>query len=72
MLVWHIDYNERVWDQNVVNNNANHQRVDLIEADNKKSQSTRAGDAFPGASNVSEFTFSSQPALRSWAKKMSV
>lgn len=69
MLVWHIDYNERAWDQNVINNNANHQRVDLIEADNKKSQSTRAGDAFPGASNVSEFTFSSQPALRSWAKK---
>lgn len=69
MLVWHVDYLKNAWDQNIVNNNANHQRVDIIEADYKRSQSTRAGDAFPGTSNVTEFTFDSQPALRSWSKK---
>ncbi|MCM1377404.1 MAG: M6 family metalloprotease domain-containing protein [Clostridium sp.] len=72
MLVWHIDFDQDIWDQNKVNNNKNHQYVDLIEADNKtntqKSDNSK-GDSFPGTSNVTSFSFSTKPALKSWAGK---
>lgn len=68
MLVWHVDYRESIWDMNVVNNTSRHQYVDLVEADNVKSESTRAGDAFPGTKNVTSFGFNTKPQLASWAK----
>lgn len=67
MLVWHIDYDERVWEENTVNNDDAHQHVDLIEADNIRSESTRGGDAFPGTARVTSFTAETKPALMSWA-----
>ncbi len=69
MLVWHIDYDADIWVANSVNNASSHQRVDLIEADNIKSASSRAGDAFPGTKNVTSFGFDTKPQLASWAKK---
>ncbi len=69
MLVWHVDYDERIWENNTVNNKSNHQHVDLVEADNVKSNSSRAGDAFPGTKNVTSFGFETKPQLASWAKK---
>lgn len=69
MLVWHIDYDKTVWDRNAVNNTANHQRVDLIEADNNKSDHTRDADLFPGPKEVTEFMPDSTPAFVSWKKK---
>lgn len=69
MLVWHVDYDEMLWEANTVNNKANHQHVDLIEADNVKSNSTRAADVFPGPKNITSFTFDTKPQLASWAKK---
>lgn len=68
MLVWHVDYDEDIWEKNIVNNKANHQYVDLIEADNIKSASTRAADAFPGTKNVTAFGFDTKPQLASWDK----
>ena len=56
MLVWHIDYDEDVWSQNIVNNTSSHNYIDLIEADGKRSEKTRAGDPFPGTSNVTALT----------------
>lgn len=35
MLVWHIDYNSAIYNNNVVNNSSDHQYVDIIEANNK-------------------------------------
>ncbi|MDE7409936.1 MAG: M6 family metalloprotease domain-containing protein [Muribaculaceae bacterium] len=69
MLVWHVDYKESVWRLNTVNNTANHQYVDLIEADNVKSAATRAADVFPGPKGVTSYGFDTKPQLASWAKK---
>ncbi|MDE6291542.1 MAG: M6 family metalloprotease domain-containing protein, partial [Muribaculaceae bacterium] len=69
MLVWHIDYKEAIWTMNAVNNTATHQYVDLIEADNVKSSSSRAADSFPGRKNITSFGFDTKPQLASWSKK---
>ncbi len=69
MLVWRIDYAKTYWTMNTVNNTSSHQRVDLIEADNKKTEATRNGDPFPGVSGVTEFTFETTPKLSSWLNK---
>lgn len=68
MLVWRVDYSYSHWLMNTVNNTSSHQRVDLIEADNKKTDSSRSGDPFPGKSDVTGFTFDTAPALESWSK----
>ena len=69
MLVWHIDFKAEVWAMNIVNNARNHQYVDLIEADNVKTESTRAADAFPGSKEVTSFGFDTKPQLASWSKQ---
>lgn len=69
MLVWHVDYDEKVWESNTVNDKSTHQHVDLVEADNVKSSSTRDADAFPGPKNVTSFGFETTPQLASWAKE---
>ena len=63
MLVWRVDYDETVWDKRAVNNDENHQRVDLIEADNIKSAMTRGGDSFPGNSQKTDFSPLTVPAF---------
>lgn len=68
MLVWHVDYDEEMWRLNAVNNLPAHQHVDLIEADNIKTESTRNADAFPGPKNVTSFGFETKPKLSSWSK----
>lgn len=67
MLVWHIDFNQTVWDYNIVNNYDYHQYVDIEEADNVMTDASRAGDAFPGTANVTSFTDSTTPSMLSWA-----
>lgn len=67
LMVWHVDYVQNVWDNNIINNRASHQYVDLIEADCDTKEQSRAGDLFPGTSNVMEFTRTSIPALRAWS-----
>lgn len=67
MLVWHVDYEPSVWNQNVVNNTASHQYVDLEEADGTQSEYSRSGDAFPGTSGVTSFTDDTKPSMKTWA-----
>ncbi|MDE7180160.1 MAG: M6 family metalloprotease domain-containing protein [Muribaculaceae bacterium] len=67
MLVWHVDYNDAVWSRNEVNNDPSHQYVDIEEADNTQSESSRNGDAFPGASHKTEFTPTTKPSMTTWA-----
>lgn len=84
MLVWHVDYNQKVYYENEVNNTKDHQYVDLIEADNIQDYptgvdlwgdlkwpktSTLKGDPFPGNKNVRSFGYSTTPSLRSWSGK---
>lgn len=67
MLVWHVDYDENVWQRNVVNNTASHQYVDLVEADNTRTEASRRGDSFPGTSGKTELTGETLPALKTWS-----
>lgn len=67
MLVWHIDYNKSAWDANTVNNNPNHQYVDIVEADNTQTESSRSGDTFPGTAGITTLGDNTTPSLLSWA-----
>lgn len=69
MLVWHVDYNKSIWYSNSVNNNPDHQYVDLVEADNLQTIDSRAGDSFPGLNGVTSFTDNTVPSMRSWSNK---
>ncbi|MDE6854652.1 MAG: M6 family metalloprotease domain-containing protein, partial [Muribaculaceae bacterium] len=72
MLIWHIDFNQSIFDSNIVNNSKSHQYVDIVEANgltNNMSTSVMAGYAFPGTANVTSFTSETRPALVSWAGK---
>lgn len=66
MLIWHIDYNQSVWDRNVVNNTPTHQYVDIEEADNTRTTKSIAGDAFPGTKKVTSFTDTTSPSMKTW------
>ena len=52
MLVWHIDRDEQAWKDNTVNIDMSHQRVDIVAADGRRTETTRDGDPFPGTANV--------------------
>lgn len=69
MLVWHVDYKKGIWATNTVNNTRNHQYVDLVEADNVKSDLSREADAFPGPKEVTSFGYETKPQLVSWGKE---
>lgn len=66
MLIWHIDYNESIWDSNAVNNTATHQHVDIIEADGLANKTTKSGDPFPGKNNVTSIDFETFPMISTW------
>lgn len=66
MLIWHIDFVQEIWDDNIVNNLRTHNYVDLVRADNDKSMMTLPGDPFPGEYNRTEFSTQSRPSLKSW------
>ena len=73
MLIIHVDYSEKVWDDNEVNNNIARQRYTIIPADNKSLPYYRAnstaeyvnslrGDVWPGTTGNNELTDTSTPA----------
>ncbi|MDE6403542.1 MAG: fibronectin type III domain-containing protein, partial [Muribaculaceae bacterium] len=67
MLVWHIDYNSSAWTSNTVNNDKDHQCIDIVEADDIRSTESRGGDPFPGTRKVTDFTHRTSPAMKTWA-----
>ena len=69
MLIWHIDYVQSVWMRNQPNNYANHQYIDLVEADNRYGTSSRRGDVWPGRRGTehTSFTFETKPSFQSWS-----
>lgn len=61
MLVFHVDYSSSAWANNSVNNNASHQRMTIIPADNvltplANRSSFYKGDPFPGLTNNTELS----------------
>ncbi len=61
LLVLHVDYSTSVWNFNKVNNEADHQRMTIIAADNIYSSSSLAGDPFPGRSGRNQLTNTGSP-----------
>lgn len=64
LLIWHIDFVQTVWDRNAVNNNKEHQYVDLLNPMN--SSRNNNGRSWPGLSGKTEFTAKTQPAFVDW------
>lgn len=73
MLIWHVDYVPRIFENGLVNNNQSHQYVDIEEANNNPNYypdgNTEAGYPFPGTTGKTSFTATTTPALKSWAGK---
>lgn len=61
MLMWHIDEDDELWQNNTVNVDAYHHHVDIVPADGNLSDATRDGDPMPGTTGVTRFT------LNDWA-----
>lgn len=59
MLMWHIDIDTTVWASNSVNTVGSHQRIDIVEADNRRTNASTSGDPFPGTANVTRWTMTS-------------
>ena len=69
MLVWHISYEADRWLYNQVNTVEEYQCIDIEEADNIKSEATRAGDTFPGTAGITELTDQTTPGMLTLAGK---
>lgn len=67
MLIWHIEFSQSIWNDNVPNNDPTHQRVDLVEADNKYGDYTNDQDAWPGPRNKTTFSTTTKPAFLTWS-----
>jgi len=71
MLIWHIDgsYINSHWSANTVNDDENHQGIDLEEADGTLTTNNGGdgGDPFPGTGNKTSFTDQTTPNSHSWA-----
>lgn len=70
MLIWHINYDESVWNSNTVNNTESHQYVDIEEANNNTNganSSVLKNWAFPGTSgSYTSFTDTTTPSMKTW------
>lgn len=66
MLVWHIDFVQRMWDYNIVNNRKDHHCVELVRADANSSTDSQSGDPFPGTKKITYFGLDSNPSLSAW------
>lgn len=64
LLVVHVDYDENRWETNSINQDGNHQRMNVIPADNSMriSSADVAGDTWPGTSGNTALTNVSTPA----------
>lgn len=69
MLIWHIDYNQSIFDKNSVNNTQSHQYVQIEPSNNSYTKSGVAGWAWPNSSTRNSFTPTTSPAMKSWAGK---
>lgn len=67
MLVWHIDYDEEVFQGNTVNNLRQHPRVDIVKANGITTDPS--GYTFPGTSRNDALTPSTYPALKTWGNE---
>ena len=62
LLVVHVDYDQNAWYNNTVNNTATRQRMTIIAADNKLTDTTIAGDTYPNGGKYKALTDNTTPA----------
>ncbi|MBP3829142.1 MAG: M6 family metalloprotease domain-containing protein [Bacteroidaceae bacterium] len=62
LLVVHVDYDQNAWYNNTVNNTATRQRMTIIAADNKLTDTTIAGDTYPNGGKYKALTDDTTPA----------
>lgn len=62
LLVLHVDYDAPSWSSNSANNTTEHQRMTIIPADGKTTNSTTSGDPFPGKTKNTSLTNYTSPA----------
>ena len=70
MLVWHVDFLQHIWDRNIVNDDQQHQYVDIVEANNladNGDEDAMAGWTWPGIEGKTSFTDSTRPSMRTWS-----
>lgn len=70
MLIWHVDFDQDVFDANTVNNSRYHQYVDIVEAGgyaDNADPDVLAAYPWPGTSLATSFTASGTPAFKDWA-----
>lgn len=71
MLIWHVEYNPSVWEDNAVNELIGHQYVDIEEASGETDNydvDVMAGYVFPGAGGrYTSFTDDTKPSMRTRA-----
>lgn len=60
MMITHVFYDKKSWNENTVNNLSTRQRMTVVPADGKSSLYNEAGDLYPYGSNNS-FTDTTQP-----------
>lgn len=58
LLVTQVHYDPKVWKNNIVNSpqRSGYEHVTLVAADNRRDNSTEAGDTYPGLNGVTEFS----------------
>lgn len=70
MLIWHIDYQENMFTNNIINFDPSHLLVDVVRANNETSFAKMAeGFTFPGTTGKTAFTAETDPAMVTWKGK---
>ena len=68
LLILHVDYDQKAWEDNTVNNEASHQRLTIIHADNDDLYTSFEGDPYPGTSGNNSLTDVSIPSAKLFNK----
>lgn len=66
LMITHIDYDEKLWDDNAVNTDSTHQHIMMMAADNNWNRSTQTGDLYPGLLGNTSFTDTTKPNSLLW------
>ncbi|MBQ0021029.1 MAG: M6 family metalloprotease domain-containing protein [Bacteroidales bacterium] len=62
MLILHVDFDKKSWEENTVNVMPGHERLTIIPADNSRSERNLYGDTWPGTKQNTSLTDTTTPA----------
>lgn len=73
MLIWHVDFDQSIWNSNIVNDNYKHNYVDIVKANNNPNNqdlNAMKGYPFPGITNNTSLTGTTTPAFLDWKSRV--